>query len=337
MPRNRLLRLIVLAALLLVTAATGAAPVPAQRLDAPPYRIHYTRPADESIARRTLVHLQETAAAAAARLPLGDAPVDVVICATFAEFRQVAGAYAYAPVGGIARGDEGHIILKAPYMMSPHDDYAGTVRHELLHVLIARNTDPAHVPRWFNEGIAMMLSREIRWEGTFEVARMYMNRAIIPYWRLDAAFSPRGQEAEFSNAYAQAYSMIAWLRDRMGEDAFWQLVGALKHTPFETALPQQAGLTEGQLFQQWQRSLWKIALIFSLVTGLSLFQIAALLVLAVWWRKYRHGRRVLDQWREEEEGEGDESAENTYVEGAYLDDEPYREPEYEDEEDCPRW
>lgn len=337
MPRSNSLRVFLTTAVLLWLAAIPAAAAPAHTLEAPPYRIHYSKPADEAVAHRTLALLREAAADVAGRMPLGDAPVDVVLCATFGEFRRIAGAYADAPVGGIARGEEGLIILKAPSLLPPHGDFNATVRHELLHVLIARNTEPAHVPRWFNEGIAMMLSREIRWEGAFHVGRMYLHRDIIPYWRLDSAFAPRGQEGEFGNAYAQAYSMISWLRDRMGEDAFWELVGALRHASFEEALPRYAGLTEGQLFQQWQGSLWKIALLFTLVTGLSVFQIMALLVLVAWWRKHRHGRRIIRQWQEEEEDA--DSGEDDPVDDADFDDELYREPEYEDEdeEERPRW
>jgi len=52
------------------------------------------------------------------------------------------------------------VAVRAPYLVEGPASFAGTLRHELLHVLLARNVNLDHLPRWLNEGIAMRYARE---------------------------------------------------------------------------------------------------------------------------------------------------------------------------------
>jgi hypothetical protein len=269
------------------------------------FQVEYLPP-DEAVARQTLEILQEGLAEFSHNLPAGDTPIHVKICRTLQEFRGAAGAYGTAQVGGIARSSEGVIIVKGPNLLSPEQNYRGTVRHELIHVLLDRNTNPAYVPRWFNEGVAMVVSRELRWESPMRIARMYAQRRLIPYIGLDFAFAPLGDEATFGDAYAQALSMTRYLWDRLGEDRFWELVHALRTADFDEALRTYTGLAPDGFYTAWRRSLWKVALVTSLVSGFSAFQLMVVLAVFVYLRKRRRGRRILRQWEKEEEEEGQE-------------------------------
>ncbi len=275
-----------------------------QPLVSGPFRIEYG-PRDDTVARDSLAILEEGLAEFEEKLPPGNEPVSVIICGSYQEFSKRAGAYGKGLVGGVADAARGTIVVKAPYLLPPEQDYRGMLRHELLHVLLSRNTDPANVPRWFDEGVAMVLSKELRWESAMRIARMYVRRQVIPYFQLDLAFAPYGDEAVFGDAYAEALSLTRFLRDRMGEARFWELIGALKHSDFNAALMSYAGLTPGGLYAAWLRSLWKVALISSLVSGFGVFQLMAVLVVVAYWRKRKRGRRLLREWDEEEEaGEG---------------------------------
>jgi hypothetical protein len=240
----------------------------------------------------------------------------VTICRSQDAFRQVAGQYGKARVGGIAKSQAGVIVVKAPYLLPEGQDYRGMLRHELIHVLLARNTDPANVPRWFDEGVAMLVSKELRWESGLRIARMYVTRRLIPYPDLDFAFAPLGDEGLFDDAYAQALSLTQYLRARLGEDRFWGLVRALRTEDFADALRARAGLTPGALYDIWRRSLWKVALITWLVSGFSAFDLMAILVLVAYLRKRRRGRAILRQW-EEEDGEPEVFSWDNVVEGPY--------------------
>jgi hypothetical protein len=255
---------------------------------------------DEEVAQRSLEILQTGLAEFTEHLLPGDTPIRVTICHTLEDFRRVAGEYGRASVGGIARSRQSMIIVKGPHLLPEARDYRGMLRHELIHVLLARNTEEANVPRWFNEGVAMVVSRELRWESGLRIARMYVRRRLIAYPELNLAFAPLGNEETFDDAYAQALSMTRYLVDHLGEDRFWQIVRSLKTQSFEDALRAYAGMTPADLYDAWHASLWQVALISSLVSGFSAFQLMAILVVVAYLRKRRRGQQILQQWEEEE-------------------------------------
>jgi len=263
------------------------------------FEVQYTA-GNEALAERTLGMLEEGLDTFSKRLPGGTEPIRVILCANYTEFVRLAGDYGRANVGGIARSEQGLIVLKPPELLPAGQDYGGMVRHELLHVLLARNTEDAYVPRWFNEGLAMLISNELRWESGLRIARMYVRGRIIPYLDMNFAFAPVGDEGAFGDAYAQALSLTRYLMDRAGEERFWALVRALKTTSFEDALPKYTGFTPGTLYDGWRRSLWKIALLTSAVSGFSAFQLMAFLVIVAYLRKWHLGRKTLRRWEEEE-------------------------------------
>lgn len=264
-----------------------------------PFRVEYAVE-DEALALDTAATLEEAAQALAARLPVGDKPIHVVICRTLREFLQYAGPYAQPSVGGISEPRRGFIAIKAPRLLM-EGDYYGTLRHELIHVLLARNLNDQHLPRWLNEGVTMMLSGEHRWNSMFHVAQMYMQGQTIPYRDFDAAFLSPGQEMKFGNAYAQALSMTRFLMNRLGEDAFWEMLRRLDVMTFDQAIGAALGITPDDLYETWRHSLWKVALVSSIVSGFTLFQFMALLTLVAYARKRRRARQLLRQWTEQEE------------------------------------
>ncbi len=267
------------------------------------FTIEYRAP-DEALARESLAILEKALGEFTPRLPAGNAPIRVVLCRSLQEFRGLAGAYGRARVGGIARSREGLIVVKAPYLLPQGQDYRGMLRHELIHVLLARNTNEANVPRWFDEGIAMVISGELRWESGLRIARMYAVHRLIPYPELNMAFAPLGDEGTFGDAYAQALSITQFLVKRIGDDRFWDLVLAMKEMPFEEALRIHAELSPADLYDAWRRSLWKVALIASLVSGFSAFQLMVVLLLIAYVRRGRRNRKILDRWEEEERDPG---------------------------------
>lgn len=294
-----------------------------------PFRIEYAE-GERALAERTLRVLEEALTEFSPRLPPGDKPIRVVVCSTMAAFYKNAQRLGAQPVEGVARSEEGVIVVKAPELRSEAFDYEGTLRHELVHVLLARTSNLSALPRWLDEGIAMMVSKDFRWQSSVYVARMYVQNRILAYSDLDFAFIAPTSGLQFGEAYAQSLSMTRYLRDRVGEEAFWRLIREMKTVPFGTALRAMTGLTPIDVYEQWRRSLWKVALISSLMSGFSAFQLMAVLVIVAYWRKHRRGKRLLLQWEEEEALEDEEEILFPWqLEG----DEPYESWETPDEEE----
>lgn len=235
----------------------------------------------------------------APRLPLGEEPVHVVIAQTAADFAAFAPDYSHLGVEGVAHSRVGWIIVKSRALHQPTSSFPGTLRHELVHVLLARNTAPGYLPRWLNEGIAMMLAGELHWSAPIRITRMQATGDIIKYAHLDFAFAS-GDAREVHNAYAQALNMTEFLRDEIGEGPFWALVQSLEHQPFDDAMHEYAAMGPRQLWEAWRDSLWAVALVVSLMSGFTAFQLMAVLVIYAYWRKRRQARIKLAQWEEEE-------------------------------------
>ncbi|MCC6486038.1 MAG: hypothetical protein IT364_00930 [Candidatus Hydrogenedentes bacterium] len=290
----------------LAAALTCFLPVSsAEVIDDPPLRITYA-PDQQALARESHDILTRGLEDFGDRLPPGDQPIEVIICSTLSEFAKHAGSLAQSNVLGIAKPDEGLIAIKAPNLTMTGSDYRGTLRHELVHVLLARHTSSDNLPRWLNEGVAMILSGEYRWESRARVAQMYWQGRLIPYRDLLFAFLEPGKEMEFGDAYAQALSMTRYLKDEAGEETFWRVIHDMDSMTFGDALRAEAGLSPAEFYEDWTSSLWTVALVFSLVSGFSIFQVMAILTVIAYFRKRRRGLATVREWEEQEQNAEDE-------------------------------
>lgn len=275
---------------------------PAQTLQDGRVTILYD-PADAALARHSMEIVEEALREFDARLPAGDAPVTVALCRTHAEFRRYAGQFALTGVGGVAEAHSGTIAVKTPRIQPSGADYDGILRHEILHLLLARNYNTAVMPRWLNEGLTMILSGEIRVDDRFLAGYMSVRGSLIPYNELPLVLEAAEYDGRLGEAYAQSLSMTEFLMKRLGEDRFWALLRSLDSKDFPAALREETGQTLFQWFDAWQQSLWKVALVFSLVSGFSAFQLMAVLVFIAYWRRRRRNRALLQRWEEEEADE----------------------------------
>lgn len=242
----------------------------------------------------------------APHLTLGDEPVHIRIAHNMNEFMGLSGMYAHVGVNGVTRADHSSIVVKSPRLRSIGEDFRGTLRHELIHVLLHRNTDTERLPRWLNEGICMMLANEIRWESAIDVTRMHLTGRIIPIESIDRAFTAPGSNLEFSDAYAQALTMTRALFNEVGEEKFWSVVDALRTEPFPEALAEKGGITLDQFWADFNGGLWSISLVTTLRTG-SFWGVITFLCLLTglvrWWRN----RRIMRGWVHEELDESETS------------------------------
>jgi len=254
---------------------------------------------DARFAERSLTVLEAAVEEFGSRLPAGEDPIKVIIAGSLRDFGRETQHFAAGQVSGIARPSESRIVVKSPRLREPGGDFAGTLRHELIHVLLHRNTDTDRLPKWLNEGICMSLANEYRWASPLRVARMFFSGRVIPYARLDYAFMSPGSEMQFGDAYAQALSMTRHMRDTLGEDTFWTVVKDTRDLGFLDAMEQHAGMTPAAFWDDYARSLWWIALIGGLASGSFLGPAWVLLVIAYLRRRHRD-RRILQRWAREE-------------------------------------
>ena len=279
--------------------ALAAGFCPADTLSRPPFEIHH-QPADLAHAEASADTLQDALREYSPRLPPGPAPIRVVIAGTLGDFLRRVGSFAQLRVSGVARADIGLIIVQSPSIRTADEDYNGTLRHELLHILLYRNTDTERLPRWLNEGLCMSFANEYHWQGGLAIARIFFSGRVIPLDKLDLAFSHPGDEQEFGDAYAQALSLVRYMRDQLGDETFWAVVLGCRTHDFETSLRANAGVELGQLWAGYRQSLWWVALIGAISSG-SLLAPVSVLPLLTWWSVRRRNRRRLQEMAAEEQ------------------------------------
>lgn len=296
-PQTQCLLLAALACLLLLPFSA-----PADELHSGRVTLIYD-PADKELAQRSLEIVQDTLDDFRDRMPVGDKPITVALCRTHPEFRRYAGQFARVSVGGVAESASGVVAIKTPRILPPGAHYEGILRHELLHLLLDRNYNTAVMPRWLNEGLAMTLSGENRVDDRFYAGYLSMRGRVIPYNELPAVLEGAEYDGRLGEAYAQSLSMTEFLRKRLGEQHFWEFLRALDDQSFPRALEAHTGMTTAQWFDTWQQSLWKVALIFALVSGFSAFQLMVLIAALAWWRRRRRNKALLQRWAEEDEDE----------------------------------
>ena len=262
-------------------------------------------PSDAALAARSLIIIEDALAEFGAHLPAGNEPIRIIIAHTADEFRMYSSQFGFTHVNGVARPAAGLIAVKPPYLRTGPGDYAGTLRHELVHVLLARNVNEAQLPKWLNEGLCMFLANENYWNSIFTIARMYVQGRIIQYRNLDLSFSMPGDEQQFGDAYAQSLSMTHFMFDELGEETFWKVILGMRDLSLMESLRANAGMSTRDLWDAYRRSLWGYAIIGTLGSG-SIFLFPALLLIIAVIRKHFKARRILRRWEEEERlGEDD--------------------------------
>ena len=247
----------------------------------------------------TLSVLEKAVEEFEAVLPAGRAAIRVVIADTLDDFDQYAVRFSGLGVTGIAQPASDLIAVKAPRLREPGADYAGTLRHELIHLLLFRNIGYDRLPQWLNEGLAMFLANEHYWDGAMKIAFMFVRNRIIPYHRLDDAFYyPLGRE-QFSDAYVQALYMTRQLHKQLGKEKFWKVIHALKEESFGKALVKEGVIDLETLCRGYERNLWKYASIARTSSGIA-FQPGAVLLVLAYLRRRRIAKGLYRKWDEEE-------------------------------------
>ena len=202
---------------------------------------------------------------------------------------------------GVAIGSASLIVLfpsRSPRY--PHDTLEDVLRHEVAHVMIGRAAGGNPVPRWFHEGLAMVVERPWGFEDRSRLAWELAAGPRLTTREIDALFDG-GQSAQ-SRAYSLSAAVV---RDIIREHGAASPAGILRlvnaNVGFDEAVARVAGRPIAAVeVGFWDRQrVWTVWM--PLVTSESVLWLAvvALAALAV-WRRRRRGAQIRRRWAEEE-------------------------------------
>ncbi|HSB64629.1 MAG TPA: hypothetical protein VLJ18_10710 [Thermoanaerobaculia bacterium] len=158
-----------------------------------------------------------------------------------------------------ATSDAGSIVVLLAERTPSYPDggLEEVLAHEVTHVLIHRASAGRRVPRWFDEGLAMLAARSWRLRDETELALGVLMGPRVPLWKLDDLFG--GDRREVEHGYALAGTLVNDLLDRYGPAVPRLVLARLaRGDPFEEAVRGATGATlldVGEAFYARQASL----------------------------------------------------------------------------------
>ena len=195
-----------------------------------------------------------------------------------------------------------HLILLS--MQAPETweapDLKETLRHELTHLALDEAVSGHHVPRWFNEGLAIEESGEhalnrykTLWDAT-------LSHSLLPLADLDRSFP--SDRAQVGIAYAESADVVRFLMRNDDRARFGSLVQRVRAgAAFDRALDDAYDTDVRKLEYEWREEVsHRYGLVPMLTGGGALWTIIAALAAVAFVKRRRRSKAKLAEWAREE-------------------------------------
>ena len=305
MPRSMLARLALTLILLVALAAPLVLPLASAAADVRPEEMTSRRAGDlvfhypERFAP-AVDALEASGPAELARLEselgLGEmADIDVWVLPEVDDFYELRGEPNRAPEWaiGLSLSDRSTIILVGGAHRGEAVDLHKTFVHELAHVAMDRARGGYSVPRWFNEGFAIMHAEEWTPQRSDMLARSAAAGALSPLMELAHNFP--GHHNSASLAYAQSFFVVRQMSHEFGDDIYARVLARVRDgQPFPQAFRAETNLSLAQVEAKWLQALKNNASGLSmLMDGMLVFFGASILfVVAYAVRRHRSAKKL---------------------------------------------
>jgi hypothetical protein len=204
---------------------------------------------------------------------------------------------------GLAIPSKGQIVIFADRVGTyPHEGLPGVLAHEASHLVLGGALEAGQrVPRWYDEGLAMVVERELSLVDAVELARLLVFGEPLPLAAIDRGWPREGALAR--RAYAQSLSIVSLAEETAAPGAAGRTVRALgEGVPFDRAFTRAYGVSPRVVEALWRDRLRQRLLIRPLLVLAALAQGAmGVLAILAWIRVRRRKRLRLEKMRIQEE------------------------------------
>ncbi len=246
--------------------------------------------------------------------------ITVYLCPTQAAFDRLTGGV--IPHWGEAAADpvQWRIFLKSPRASANKKLDWQTIKHELVHLTLGEIADPNRLPRWFNEGAAILLAGETDHVEPLAISRAMTTNSLVTFDEIEALLSFPNAQAGL--AYSESYHAVKFLVRRFDAEAIKKYAQTLALHPdsraaFRTAFGEDLWDFEIAYFDHLRKNFrWYVLLDESLLWGGLILALVIAGYVATRWRN----KKKKQEWE-------DEAAEKSMDGDAMESDEPSTSPQ----------
>ncbi len=228
------------------------------------------------------------------------APITIFIADSQESLDQLTGGTIPHWGEGVANPLQNRIVIKSPNLSQNSTRLGKLLHHELAHIYIGRlSLSPASLPRWFSEGMAVLLSSDEAFSGE-RLSKAMMSDSVIPLDEIEQMLAFPDGKARL--AYEQSYAFTLYLKEEFGMSALLEMAKkAGPEQPFEATFLQVTGADLWDVEQEWfdylgSKYRWHFLLDFETYLWLLILLLFIVGVMAVRLRN----RRTIRRWEEEE-------------------------------------
>ena len=209
-------------------------------------------------------------------------------------------------VAGYAYGALGRVVLlvdRTPRY--PDGTLEELLDHEVAHVLISRASGNRPVPRWFNEGLAMVAGHEWGIGDSSRLTLAMVTRNEVSVAELDTLFA--GHRGQVGRAYALSGALVRDLLRRYGSNAAARILSDVRlGLSFNEAVRRTTGRDVASLEASfWRRHSFTYRWVPFLTSSLTLWIGITLLAVYAFGRRRKRDAEIRARWELEEALEED--------------------------------
>ncbi len=192
------------------------------------------------------------------------------------------------------------MAIKSPDRYNLNKPLQELLKHEYSHLAVAHRTGIRSVPRWFDEGMAMLVSSEWGWSHNLAMSKAAIFGEFIPLREIENL--NRFSDGKAQVAYSQSYLAVRYIQREYGDRGLVIFLDEIaRGALISEALTASTGATYREFEEEFNEYLSQRFNVASLFLDTMWFWLAlAMIVVIGAFLRYRKRRQYYKKWEEEE-------------------------------------